>query len=305
MTKPGHAERASQGGDMSFNKVATGLAVPVLVLAHMEWIKRVSRTVPGPYLDEVFHTPQANAFWQGNWSHWDDKITTPPGVYLWSILTSKLYWADTAQSEILSAHQTRSTNNVLPYMLAISILVWERSAGRVSANAWVSPRQLCVFAFPMIFFFSGLYYTDVFSALTVMSTYAFWQSSLRRERGLTKLSLQSLVLLSGLVSLASRQTNIFWIAIFPGGLQLVHTIKKNARIHDPLISEAYFEGMSCSCVTRMLSDNTIRFLHHAVITSYLGVRRHSSTITGSLAATCPPLIVRCVRGMEWRCCTWR
>lgn len=289
---------------MSSNKLAIGLAVPVLVLAHMEWVVRVQRTVQDPYLDEVFHTPQANAFWQGNWSHWDDKITTPPGVYLWSILTSKLYWTDNTQSGVLSAHQTRSTNHVLPYMLAICVLVLERSAGRVSANAWLSPRQLCIFTFPMVFFFSGLYYTDVFSAFTVLCTYAFWQSSLQYERGLTKLSLQSLVLLSGLLSLASRQTNIFWVATFPGGLQLIHTIKQNARVHDPLISEAYFEGMSCSCVTRILSDNTARYLLHAVIASHFGIRRDSSTVARSLAATFPSVVVRCIRGVEWRCCAW-
>lgn len=226
------------------SKIAIGLAVPLLTLAHLEWVKRVQEAVPDPYLDEVFHTPQANAFWQGNWSHWDDKITTPPGVYLWSILTSKFYWADITQSKVLSAHQTRSTNNVLPYMLAICILILERSAGRVSTNTWISPRQLCIFAFPLIFFFSGLYYTDVFSALTVMCTYAFWQGSLQHGRGLTKFSLQAMILFTGLLSLASRQTNIFWVAIFPGGLQLVQTIKQNARVHDPLISEAYFKGMS-------------------------------------------------------------
>lgn len=229
--------------ELSFNNIAASAAVPALVAAHKVWIKRVQEVVPSPYLDEFFHIPQANAFWQGRWSHWDDKITTPPGVYLWSILYSKCYWTDTAQSEILSTSQTRSTNSILPYVLAICIFILERSTARTSRKVWVSPRALCVFAFPLVFFFSGLYYTDVFSALTVMCTYAFWQSSVPHERGLKKLLLQVLVLLSGLVSLASRQTNIFWVAIFLGGLQAIYTIKQKAQIHDPLLVKAYFEGM--------------------------------------------------------------
>jgi hypothetical protein len=32
--------------------------------------------------DEVFHIPQAQAYCKGRWGHWDDKITTPPGLYV-------------------------------------------------------------------------------------------------------------------------------------------------------------------------------------------------------------------------------
>ena len=32
-----------------------------------------------PYMDEVFHIPQAQRYWNGNFTH-DPKITTPPGI---------------------------------------------------------------------------------------------------------------------------------------------------------------------------------------------------------------------------------
>ena len=32
-----------------------------------------------PYMDEVFHIPQAQKYFNGNFSYWDPKITTPPG----------------------------------------------------------------------------------------------------------------------------------------------------------------------------------------------------------------------------------
>ncbi|VEL31785.1 unnamed protein product, partial [Protopolystoma xenopodis] len=33
-------------------------------------------------MDEYFHLRQTLLFYSGNFSHWDPKITTPPGLYL-------------------------------------------------------------------------------------------------------------------------------------------------------------------------------------------------------------------------------
>ena len=35
---------------------------------------------PSPYMDEVFHVPQAQNYCQHNFSHWDSMITTLPGL---------------------------------------------------------------------------------------------------------------------------------------------------------------------------------------------------------------------------------
>ena len=69
--------------------------------------------------------------------------------------------------------------------------------------------------FPPLFFFSGLYYTDVLSVLSVLLTYI----AARREKSV-------LVVLFGLVSLTFRQTNVFWTALFLGGLQLLKSIRR-------------------------------------------------------------------------------
>ncbi|KAK6334024.1 glucosyltransferase [Orbilia brochopaga] len=45
---------------------------------------RVNAVVPEPYLDEVFHIPQAQRYCLMHFKDWDDKITTPPGLYLLS-----------------------------------------------------------------------------------------------------------------------------------------------------------------------------------------------------------------------------
>lgn len=43
-------------------------------------------TQPHPYLDEVFHIPQAQKYCRYQFSEWDPKITTLPGLYLVSLL---------------------------------------------------------------------------------------------------------------------------------------------------------------------------------------------------------------------------
>ncbi|KAE8227334.1 hypothetical protein CF319_g184 [Tilletia indica] len=52
-------------------------AIPLTIAASL-----VNQNVPEPYLDEIFHIPQAKAYCEGKWDVWDPKLTTPPGVYL-------------------------------------------------------------------------------------------------------------------------------------------------------------------------------------------------------------------------------
>ena len=111
--------------------------------------------------------------------------------------------------------------------------------------------NICLF--PPLFFFYGLFYTDVLSALSVLIAYRFFLS--KEEYSL---------LCAGVVSLWFRQTNIFWVAIYLGGLAVCRTLPKgrpeiefprqptffdivegswkHASVYDPLISQAYFEG---------------------------------------------------------------
>lgn len=80
--------------------------------------------------------------------------------------------------------------------------------------------------FPPLFFFSALYYTDVASTLSVLLFYlCFLSRSVRSGWWRTPV----LVLL-GTASLTFRQTNIFWVAVFPAGLELVHHIDRGHNV---------------------------------------------------------------------------
>lgn len=107
--------------------------------------------------------------------------------------------------------------------------------------------------FPPLFFFYSLYYTDVLSVALVLTAY----TEFHRRRNVR-------VIIASVLALAFRQTNIFWTAIYLGGLEVVRNLHKGRSgvefpkesgfidvatkswqhgcLYDPLISEASFEG---------------------------------------------------------------
>ena len=120
--------------------------------------------------------------------------------------------------------------------------------------------------FPPLFFFSALYYTDPWSVFWVLLAHpALYSSESSRKR--TPLG-NSMLFTLGILALLFRQTNIFWVAVFYGGLDVVRSLESiaiqpavmNAKdltfqdiairgwkfgyIYDPLVCEAWFEGGS-------------------------------------------------------------
>ena len=112
--------------------------------------------------------------------------------------------------------------------------------------------NICLF--PPLFFFYGLYYTDVPSALSVLLVYKYFLE----ERHF------AIIVAGGLFSLLFRQTNVLWVGVFLGGLAFCRAIPKgqqyfelsneptfleilqaswrHASAYDPPISEASLEG---------------------------------------------------------------
>jgi alpha-1,2-glucosyltransferase len=77
--------------------------------------------------------------------------------------------------------------------------------------------------FPVLFFFSGLYYTDPSSTLVVLLAYANHRTRIGTDPPAFLNNVYSFLL--GVVALGFRQTNIFWVVIYMGGLEVVHAIK--------------------------------------------------------------------------------
>ena len=89
--------------------------------------------------------------------------------------------------------------------------------------------------FPPLFFFSGLYYTDVLSTLVVLASYSTYLSQRRSPNSLLSTILTINI---GVLALLFRQTNIFWVAVFPAGLAVIDTLKEHDDVFDFPVEDA-------------------------------------------------------------------
>lgn len=243
---------------------AARYAVPFALIPILIWRNQVNTEVSEPYLDEVFHVPQAQAYWAHKWTQWDPKLTTPPGLYLWSYLLCAVLLALRGSPTRLNTEALRTTNTAtsavfLPWRLQVLSDSIHKVTNDRQLGAWLSHTVLNICLFPPLCFFSGLYYTDVLSLLVVVEAYNWHLKRSSKDGHAVLKSLGFLVF--GLAALVCRQTNIFWVTVFLGGLQVIgqfgHISKysKSAdfltvikrgfqgEVYDPYVFEAYLEGM--------------------------------------------------------------
>ena len=238
------------------------------------WLNQVCEIVPEPYLDEVFHVPQAQAYWAGSWQTWDPKITTPPGLYIYSYFFGKPF-ALFAKLEH-NVRQLRTSIEVLLIFLPGVLLrchprYYKYKQWPPTMFAQIMHASLNIMLYPLLFFFSALYYTDILSAFAVVEVYRFYvyldreqgkgsyirsRSSVETRSATSKMA----IFLLGLFAMLVRQTNVFWVAVFLGGLQAVRTLSLRTppktsianqkpppwvnlnAIYDPPMHDAAIEG---------------------------------------------------------------
>ncbi|KAG2482556.1 hypothetical protein HYH03_018515 [Edaphochlamys debaryana] len=191
----------------------------------------VNDTVKDDYMDEVFHGPQAREYCRGDFASWHPKITTFPGVYYLGTAYGWGRWAAQAlvgkvvnTEEACSTPFLRSLNVLLSLACLLTtraILRHRRSHGRLApgqarggpqqqqaaSDAAVSPglHALVLALYPLHWFFSFLYYTDVASLLFLLLCNL---QALRRSY-LT-------AALAGAAAVLCRQTNAVWAAFVLG-----------------------------------------------------------------------------------------
>lgn len=167
----------------------------------------LNHVVPHPYMDEIFHIPQAQQYCKGNFRSWDPMITTPPGLYYLSLahvasLFPGMFYTKGASSvsDVCSIAILRSINGVLA--IACSILVYEIIKHLRPA---LDDRKATIYSvvlalYPLHWFFTFLYYTDVASLTAVLAMYL---ACLRKNYWFSGLL--------GALAVAIRQTNIIWM----------------------------------------------------------------------------------------------
>ncbi|TLD24311.1 hypothetical protein PspLS_06614 [Pyricularia sp. CBS 133598] len=221
----------------------TGLFL--VIISACIWLAIVNTKVPEPYLDEVFHIPQADKYLQGRWAEWDDKITTPPGLYLVSyVLVKARTWLSAAAGAVnprylqdgVTVESLLRESNVYA-IIAIAALVLRCRRFIETRHTTTSAKgphfdsiysvhtTINITLFPVIFFFSGLYYTDLWSTATVLWAY---ENHLERLTEQTTFLNDISTVILGIAALFMRQTNVFWVVVYFGGLEAVHAVKKGA-----------------------------------------------------------------------------
>ncbi|KAK7532258.1 putative glucosyltransferase [Phyllosticta citribraziliensis] len=245
------------------------LGFTLLLIPSWEWLSKISDRVPEPYLDEVFHVGQAQVYCAGEFGKWDPKITTPPGLYLLSYVVFRI----TGRCDVFVL---RALNCSLALFLAqISFSILTRLYGLLKTtnasptNFAYNKRDVTLFTsavhtavniclFPPLFFFLGLYYTDVPSTLFVLLSYHHALKTQQKKAGKTASAVVTVLI--GVAALFFRQTNIFWVAVFPAGLAVVQSLKKSA--HPPpegAKEDSIFDVLRISAMNMSVYDKPVRF----------------------------------------------
>ncbi|KAI2602135.1 glycosyltransferase family 59 protein [Hypoxylon sp. NC1633] len=202
------------------------LCLASIGLLSRQWLSVVTKYAPEPYQDEVFHIPQAQVYCNGKYGVWDDKITTPPGLYVLTILANKLTGFP------CSVYYLRLFNVEIISYLALAAVISRARLGQIMTIDPQAPLQNSIYAvwtginialFPLLFFFSGLYYTDIASTFVVLLAYNNHLGRVDRNKASLASDVYAIVL--GLTALSMRQTNIFWAVVYLGMLEVIRGIK--------------------------------------------------------------------------------
>ncbi|KAI4757989.1 hypothetical protein E4T52_09857 [Aureobasidium sp. EXF-3400] len=228
-------------GRVAHNSVPLVLSLVTLPVAIAIWFNAVSSQVREPYLDEVFHVGQVQEYCRGNYWHWDPKITTPPGLYILSVLFYKI--TGRCDLDALRFVNALSLFAIFFFLLHTAPPVSPRSARQLPSQkstpflplATLCPQQihsaLNVCLFPPLFFFGALYYTDVASTLSVL----FFTRHLleTNSRGPSSFFQACISIILAVISLSFRQTNIFWVGVFPIVLLALGALHKDVESQRP------------------------------------------------------------------------
>nr|GEW93572.1 dol-P-Glc:Glc(2)Man(9)GlcNAc(2)-PP-Dol alpha-1,2-glucosyltransferase isoform X1 [Tanacetum cinerariifolium] len=251
-------EAPNKMGRTAVALIVSSWVIPISIL--------VNHIVPKPYMDEIFHVPQARQYCAGNFTTWDPMITTPPGLYFFSLayissLFPGILFIQPASYFIkaCSIPVLRSTNGFLAVICSILVYDIIKSLKPSLDDKKATLYTVVLALYPLHWFFTFLYYTDVASLIAVLAMYLMC---------LKKNYLSSA--LFGAFGVLVRQTNIIWVLFVActGVLDLIQAKQKRDEdmLFDP--KDGQFTSSSgvyiSSNLKRRKSDNTNDTASHSV-----------------------------------------
>ncbi|SGZ47735.1 CIC11C00000002045 [Sungouiella intermedia] len=171
------------------------LVLPIFLMMTATIAQNVRLHVPLPFIDEIFHLRQNAVYCAHRFTEWDNKITTPPGLYLLGTayyhVLKVLGFSDPCGPTALRSLNLLGGSVVFPIVLS---LVHTNNYWRVN-----------VVSLPLFYTYLFLYYTDVWSTVLVVAAVLV---VVKYPNGKGAI-LSNLI---GFTSLWFRQTNIVWVA---------------------------------------------------------------------------------------------
>ncbi|KAF7694058.1 dol-P-Glc:Glc(2)Man(9)GlcNAc(2)-PP-Dol alpha-1,2-glucosyltransferase [Silurus meridionalis] len=162
------------------------------------------------YMDEIFHVPQAQKYCEGKFTEWDPMITTLPGLYLLTVGVIKpvVWLMGLTGTAVCSTAMLRFINVLFNcgnlYVLYLLICkIHPKDKSRATGRRVLS--ALALSSFPVLYFFTFLYYTDAGS--TFFTLFAYLMCLYRCHKAAALL---------GICAILFRQTNIIWVAFCAG-----------------------------------------------------------------------------------------
>ncbi|XP_063851577.1 putative Dol-P-Glc:Glc(2)Man(9)GlcNAc(2)-PP-Dol alpha-1,2-glucosyltransferase [Scylla paramamosain] len=155
---------------------------------------------PTPFIDEAFHVPQAQKYCAGKFKEWDAKITTLPGLYLFSIgLNGPVSWV--LGRQLCDVFSLRVTNLVAAAFMLSSLHKLLTFLHGTKVDGWkLILAGVNLSLLPVMYWFTFLYYTDTLATLVVLV-----MMLLHFHRAPTAAAAM------GVVAVMMRQTNIIWV----------------------------------------------------------------------------------------------
>ncbi|XP_795309.3 putative Dol-P-Glc:Glc(2)Man(9)GlcNAc(2)-PP-Dol alpha-1,2-glucosyltransferase [Strongylocentrotus purpuratus] len=195
----------------------------------------VDKTQPLPYMDEVFHIPQAQKYCNGSFGEWDPKITTLPGLYLASVGLLKPVAAllESSLTEICTVTVLRSLNVLFAvgclFVIYHVLRVIHQPKNRTD-EVKIILTAVVLASFPLLYFFVFLYYTDVGSTFFILLAYFF--------------CIRGNHLMASVLAVDAfffRQTNIVWV-VFMAGTTVAQLMDQSAK-QKPPVSETVLDAL--------------------------------------------------------------
>lgn len=199
--------------DIYISIISKYVAIVIFLIFVIIMFNNITHHLTQPYIDEIFHLRQCQKYCQYNFHHWDNKITTPPGLYILGFIYSegiKILTRSSSTGGGGGGHLTCFNDNVLRSINLIGGVVILPRILQQFHNGWSKNSKnqffwsINIISQPLLFTYYFLFYTDVWSTILIILSLGLINYKL--------LQYPMLSALVGFISLWFRQTNIIWIA---------------------------------------------------------------------------------------------